>query len=197
MQSHTIRNYTGLHFAIPPNTWAGTASEFIDVSKDLIIIVSGLPAPTTWQTFPTVESIGALYEYDPSGNLSHSSPGFTPAAPRFPLGFRAEFLQPFPRLRVLYIIVKPQDIIEQVVNPQQSTMTNYHRDYTQTVHQFPPKTFNTRLRIYYEMPEMRCTGLEFIYEWIKQTSAVVPSLVIRVMTWKYAPGVRGRFDRDE
>ncbi|KAF5637297.1 Clavaminate synthase [Fusarium tjaetaba] len=193
-----MRNYTGLHFTIPPNAWAGPGGELVDVSNDLII-VHRLPAPATLNTFPTVESIGGLYEHDPSSNLyPWSSAGINAFDARFPLGYQAEFLQPFPRLRVLYIIVKPEDIIEQAVNRQQSTMTNYHRDYTQTVHQFPPKTFNARRRIYYEMPEMTCNGLQWLYQTIKDTSAEarpeLPPLVIRVMTWRHAPGVRGRFD---
>jgi hypothetical protein len=157
---------------------------------------------TTLNTFPAVESIGGLYEHDPSSNLHPWSSGIAPFDARSPLWYQAEFLQPFPRLRVLYIIVKPEDIIKQVVNPQQSSMTNYHRDYTQTVHQFPPKAFNARQRIYYEMPEMTCNGLQWLYQTIKHTSAEarrksnpeLPPLVIRVMTWRHAPGVRGRFD---
>ncbi|KAF4502785.1 Clavaminate synthase [Fusarium agapanthi] len=119
--------FTGLHFGIPPNTWAVTARESIDVSNDLIVVCR-LPVSTTWTTFPTVESIGALYEVDPS-NISQSS-SLVPAHLRYPLGNPTGLLRRFPRLRVLYIIVKPQDINNQMADPPQfaenENMMNYH-----------------------------------------------------------------------
>ncbi|KAF5542224.1 hypothetical protein FMEXI_7559 [Fusarium mexicanum] len=198
MQSNEIRNFTGLRFRMPPSTWAGTVREPIDVSNDLIVVCR-LPVSAT-QTYPTVESIGALYEFGHS-SISPSSP-FIPDYFIYPLGNLLGLLRPFPRLRVLYIIVRPEDIDEDIDPPENANMTNYHSDYTQTVNQVPPKTFNARQRIYREDPEMRCRGLEDRYEQVKNDSITIrvgsglPPLVIRVMTWKDAPGVRGRFDMD-
>ncbi|KAF4417144.1 hypothetical protein FACUT_12402 [Fusarium acutatum] len=191
-----------MHFCVPPNTWVGTRSESIDTSNDLIIVCR-LPVSTTWTQFAAVESIGVLYEFDPTNHIPQWSP-LVPNDFEYPLECPRELLRRFPRLRVLYIIVKPQDTIEQVVDPPQSTehMTNYHQDYTQTVNSVPPKTFNARQRIYYELPKMMCKGLESIYHRMREASiksrlgTKLPPLVIRVMTWKHAPGVRGRFDRN-
>ncbi|KAF5253796.1 hypothetical protein FANTH_1489 [Fusarium anthophilum] len=198
MQSNEIRNFTGLHFRMPPSTWAGTVREPIDVSNDLIVVCR-LPVSAT-QTYPTVESIGALYEFGHS-SISPSSP-FIPDWFIYPLGNLPGLLRLFPRLRVLYIIVRPEDIDEDIDPPENGNMTNYHSDYTQTVNQVPPKIFNARQRIYREDPKMRCRGLEYRYEQVKNDSITIragsglPPLVIRVMTWKDAPEVRGRFDMD-
>lgn len=125
--------------------------------------------------------------------------------PGCPFEHPTDLLRRFPRLRVLYIIVKPQDII---IKPRRviGVTTNYYRDYIQTENQAPPKTFNARQRIYYEVPgaivKKYATGVEWVYSKMKQASIAsrtgrdLPPLVIRVMTWKNAPGVRGRFDRD-
>ncbi|KAF5714716.1 hypothetical protein FMUND_7287 [Fusarium mundagurra] len=198
VQNHTLPTFAGMRFCVPPNTWKGTGNETIDASNDLIIICR-LPAiTTTWTQFGGVESAGVLYKFYSTDDIAPWSPIFPTGFDEYPLACAREFLRRFPRIRVLYIIVKPQDI---VANPQQSTMTNYHYDYTQTVNQIPPKTFNARQRIYYEVPEVMCRGLESTYSVVRSASVAMrrgselPPLVIRVMTWKYGPGVRGRFDR--
>ncbi|KAI1015824.1 hypothetical protein LB505_003987 [Fusarium chuoi] len=182
-----------MHFGIPPDTWAGTAGESIDVSKDLIIICR-LPILGTTTKFPAVESIGALYEFNPTAHVREGSP-FIPTNLEYPLENPARLLYRFPRLRVLYIIIQPR-----MIDPTVERMTNYHLDYTQTVNQVPPKTFNARQRVYYEVPQAitKTRGLELIYQRLVafRSSRDVPPLVIRIMTWKNAPGVRGRFDRD-
>ncbi|KAG5754648.1 hypothetical protein H9Q69_005783 [Fusarium xylarioides] len=209
VQNHTIRTYTGMRFCVPPNTWAGTGNETIDASKDLIIICRLPGIPTTLSQFADVESVGVLYRFYPIEDIMRWSPILPTGLDEYPLASAREFLRRFPRLRVLYIIVKPQDIND--IDPQEfaeymrmtnRTMTNYHYDYTETVNQIPPKTFNARQRIYYEVPEVTCRGLESTYSVVSGASIVtrlgtdLPPLVIRVMTWKQAPGVRGRFDRN-
>ncbi|KAF5570907.1 hypothetical protein FPHYL_852 [Fusarium phyllophilum] len=186
-----------MRFCIPPNTWTGTRNESIDTSNDLIIVCRLPRTPTTSTQFGAVESIGVPYEYNPLNEILQWYPLVPVGLNRDPLDYATDFLQRFPRLRVLYIIVKPQDISA----PQFTEyMTNYHWDYTQTVNQVPPKTFNARQRIYYEVPERMCRGLISTYQRVKDASVAsrdgtdLPPLVIRVMTWKQAPGVRGRFD---
>ncbi|KAG7413573.1 hypothetical protein Forpe1208_v008046 [Fusarium oxysporum f. sp. rapae] len=154
-----------------------------------------------WTTFPRVESIGALYEYDPPNEISQCPSGVSTI-----LGNPTALLHRFPRLRVLYILVNPEDTIERMVGPTQFTecMTDYHWAYTQTINQVPPKTFHARQRIYYELPKAitktMCRGLEWTIHEVRMASiqlrldTELPPLVIRVMTWKDAREVRGRFD---
>ncbi|KAF5633611.1 Clavaminate synthase [Fusarium sp. NRRL 52700] len=204
MESNAIRSHTGLHFGIPPNTWAGRERESIDVSQDLIILVCRLPFATTWARFPAVECIGILYQVDPL-NINSQSSSVYPVQHRSPLHYPMILFWRFPRLRFLYIIVKPEDVNDTADPPLfAENMTNYHQDYQQTVDRFPRREFNARQRIYYERPELRCRGLETIYKELKEAVPAMdrvlgqdfPSLVIRVMTWKHVAGVRGRFDRD-
>lgn len=200
MQSDTIHHYTHMRFQVPPRTWAGAASESIDASNDLIIVCRP-SASAAWTTFPRVESIGALYEYDPPNHTLQ-----WPYIASVTLGGPTALLHRFPRLRVLYILVNPQDTIERMVGPPQFTecMTDYHWAYTQTVDKIPPKKFHARQRIYYELPKAitktMCRGLERAIHEVREASiqmrldTELPPLVIRVMTWKDARGVRGRFD---
>ncbi|KAF5538576.1 hypothetical protein FNAPI_11069 [Fusarium napiforme] len=189
-RNHIIPTFAGMRFRVPPKTWApGIVNETIDASNDLIIVCR-LPELLLAQ-LADIESVGILH-------TPHHASGIPPMIPPwnhvFPL---ANLIRECPRLRVLYIIVKPEDI-----SPQQSTMTNYRRDYARTLNQVPAKTFNARQRIYYEVPEVMCRDLESTYQLAMDASVSVrrdtdlSPLVIRVMTWKPAPGVRGRFDRD-
>ncbi|KAF5576051.1 hypothetical protein FPANT_11105 [Fusarium pseudoanthophilum] len=189
VQNQVIPTFAGMRFRVPPKTWApGIVNETIDASNDLIIVCR-LPE-LLLARLADIESVGILHTPHHASGIPSMIPPWNHV---FPL---ANLVRECPRLRVLYIIVKPEDI-----SPQQSTMTNYHRDYTQTIHQFPPKTFNARQRIYYEVPEVMCRDLESTYQVAMDTSVSMRQntdlspLVIRVMTWKPAPGVRGRFDR--
>ncbi|KLO88933.1 uncharacterized protein LW93_12349 [Fusarium fujikuroi] len=208
MDPSTIRStgirtgsFTDMHFRVRPNTWAGKTIESIDASNDLIIVCR-LHARTRPTTCPSVESMGAFWETDTVRRINQYLP-VQAIIHGCPFEHPTDLLQRFPRLRVLYIIVKPQDII---IEPTRvSFTTNYYRDYIQTENQVPPKTFNARQRIYYEVPraiaKKYATSVEWVYSKMKEASIAsrmgrdLPPLVIRVMTWKNAPGVRGRFDR--
>ncbi|CVK92210.1 uncharacterized protein FMAN_07153 [Fusarium mangiferae] len=202
MDFNKIGNFNDMHFSAKPNTWAGKTRETIDASNDLLIICR-LYDSTAQGTFPSIKFIGAFWETDHVLPASRRLP-LQAIDPGDPFEHPNDLLRRFPRLRVLYIIVKPQDLI---IEPKRVTFTtNYYRDYIQTENQVPPKTFNARQRIYYEVPraivKMYAKRVEGIYSKMKEASIAMrtgrdlPPLVIRVMTWKNAPGVRGRFDRD-
>ncbi|PNP80542.1 hypothetical protein FNYG_06141 [Fusarium nygamai] len=193
VQNHTIPTFAGMRFCVPPKTWApGIGNETIDASNDLVIVCRLTEFPTLTRS-ADVESVGVLHT---SYHVSSIPPIIHTWNHVSPLASPRDFLRIFPRLRVLYIIVKPQDVNN--IDPQ---MTNYRRDYARTVNQVPAKTFNARQRIYYEVPEVMCRGLESTYQRVMDASVAtrrgtdLSPLVIRVMTWKQAPGVRGRFDR--
>jgi hypothetical protein len=205
MKRHTIHHYTHMRFRIPPKTWAGGESELIDTSRDLIIACRPpvFTSNTMWAgptTFPKVQSIGVLYEYEPPSDKS-----------QHPLSIFTSFrdlnilLRIFPGIRVLYILVKPQDTIEPMAGPPRFTdcMMNYYKAYEETAEQFPPKIFYARQRIYYELPKAitvgMCTGLQRAIHMVRWVSFLLqrtdmPQLAIRVMTWKDSRGARGRFD---
>ncbi|KAJ0140861.1 Killer toxin subunits alpha/beta [Fusarium oxysporum f. sp. albedinis] len=185
MQSNTIHHYTHMHFQVPPRTWAGAASESIDASNDLIIVCRP-SASGAWTTFPRVESIGILYNQELWINSS----------PNIQTIWRDDqaidrLLSAFPRLRVLYILVKPENTIEPMIGPPEFTdcMMDYHWYYKQTVVRVPPKTFHARQRIYYELPKAITKSMSRL-----RRNTELPRLAVRVMTWKDARGVRGRFD---
>ncbi|KAF4957196.1 hypothetical protein FGADI_3261 [Fusarium gaditjirri] len=187
-----------MHFRAPPRTLAGVGSELIDASNDLIIICRPV-VHTMSTTLPTVKYIGALYE-PPTQNSQHpwgaSTVIFGPTV----------LLLRFTQLRVLYILINPKDTLERMVGPPRfvDCMTDYHWDYKETVNEVPPKTFHARQRVYYELPKAitktMCAGLERAIDDVRTASLQLwwnkelPRLVIRVMTWKDARGVRGRFD---
>lgn len=203
MDFNKIGNFTDMHFNVKPDTWAGKRRETIDASNDLLIICR-LHDSTAQGTFPSIKFIGAFWETGTVRRINQYLP-LQAIDPGCPFEHPTDLLRRFPRLRVLYIIVKPQDII---IKPRRviGVTTNYYRDYIQTENQAPHKTFNARQRIYYEVPgaivKKYATGVEWVYSKMKQASIAsrtgrdLPPLVIRVMTWKNAPGVRGRFDRD-
>ncbi|KAF4438019.1 hypothetical protein F53441_12871 [Fusarium austroafricanum] len=110
-------------------------------------------------------------------------------------------LRVFPDLRVLYLIIHPDHVRKRIVDPMTQYMEDYYKACLKTRDKVPSKTFKSRDRIYYEMPKKlpldMCKNLERLITKLWELSDRHhrgPRLVVRVMTWKHAPGVRERFD---
>jgi transposase len=110
----------------------------------------------------------------------------------------------FPNLRVLYILVRPGGFDPQA--PNEHYIQSYYDACRETQAMVPSKTFLFRDRIYYEMPwklHRDVVGYEeldlllYILCWSAkhERRSTDPKLAIRLMTWKYAPGARARFDK--
>ncbi|KAJ4022585.1 hypothetical protein NW752_000210 [Fusarium irregulare] len=119
-------------------------------------------------------------------------------------------------LRTLYILwhprqdwIPPPNFIDEI--PEEHRWKEYLHRHRRTPEDTSPETFHLRDRIYYELPDDMvmlittqngvagsCRTVEEIAKRQRQKNGGVPlpPLVIRFMSWKLAPGVRGRFETD-
>jgi len=96
-------------------------------------------------------------------------------------------------------------------NPRHLELEEYLRKHRRTPEDTSPKIFHLRNRIYYELPDMAVLCMAFPQNVTMSFTTVeevakdqreknggvpLPPLVIRFMSWKLAPGVRGRFETD-
>ncbi|RBR05787.1 uncharacterized protein FIESC28_11302 [Fusarium coffeatum] len=125
-------------------------------------------------------------------------------------------------LRTLYLLIEPRQdciqprIIEGRLVEAPSRTNNLHlrealHGHRRTPEDTSPETFYLRGRIYYELPDEEVLYNTFPNEVLisfhpieeiakeqrqKNGGVPLPPLVIRFMSWKLAPGVRGRFETD-
>ncbi|KAF4966116.1 hypothetical protein FSARC_6167 [Fusarium sarcochroum] len=187
-----------------------TMDQKIDTSQDLTILIDPWAANTVFQqglpredTIPQIQCVAIPYlpndaKYA-SGIYAHK---FT------------KLLHVLPKLRVLYILVHPDQTrkANRKIDPRVCTkMSAYFENREETQDQVPFKTFQCRDRVYYEIPEitlMQMCQLRKLPKLIEKLGKISekqkkksqpkygeqPPLVIRIMTWRHAPGIRGRFD---
>ncbi|KAF4977914.1 hypothetical protein FZEAL_5619 [Fusarium zealandicum] len=120
----------------------------------------------------------------------------------------------FPDVRVLYILISPENTRPRCyrawLHPKH-TLEKYLEDRKETQHVKSTQTFQCKNRIYQEVSarvlanlghverlllhfDLERTILKEQAEEATQGEQPKPELIIRIMSWRHAPGIRGRFE---
>ncbi|KAJ4267568.1 hypothetical protein NW762_003676 [Fusarium torreyae] len=188
-----------------------TEPQKIDTYQDLTILIDPWAVGSIFQQ--------GLPREDTLPQIRQAAIPFLPTDSKYKHGYYKQkftkLLHVLPKLRVLYILVHPDQTRKAMrkVDPEMCTkMTAYFDNREETQDEVPFKTFQCRDRVYYEIPEitlMQMCQLRKLPRLIdklwnlsetqrKKSQSEYgeqPPLVIRIMTWRHAPGVRGRFDK--